>query len=117
MYLEVNVAEPVSVSETVTNKENDVLTKSYSKLISTLTDIDSLLAHFVENKIIRFPQEGEILAHKLQPDKVKALIRHIQGPLEGGDTKGFYCLLEIMKSKGKQATKDLAENMEKSLSS
>ena len=115
MYLEVNVAEPVS--ETVANKENDVLTENYSKLIHIFTDINSLLAYFVEKKIIGFPQEKEILAYNLQPDRVKALIQHIQGPLEGGDTKGFYCLLEIMKSKGKQATRDLAESMEKSLSS
>ena len=50
-------------------------------------------------------------------EKIKGLLLHISGPLEGGDNKGFYAWLEIMKSRGKQAINDLAANMEKQLNS
>ena len=113
-----NVAEAEPVSETVrsavTCKECEILQQNYAKLISTLTDIDGLLSHFVSSNVIGFQEERDILALK-QSDRVRSLLSHISGPLEGGDTKGFYKLLDIMKSKGKQATKDLAETMEDSL--
>ena len=111
-----NLAEAEPILETVRPcKECEILKQNYAKLISTLTDIDSLLAHFVESDIIGYQEERDILAQKTQSDKVRSLLSHISGPLEGDDTKGFYKLLDIMKSKGKQATKDLAINMEDSL--
>jgi len=98
------------------HKENSILTNNYTKLISTLTDIDNLLSHCVQSGIITFAEEQSILAlNKTTVDKVKSLLAHISGPLKGGDAKGFYKLLDILKSEGKQPTKDLALDMEKSL--
>ena len=116
MCLEVDVAEPMLETSTVTvNRELDVLKKNYPKLTSTLTDIDNLLAYCVQEKIIGFPEEDQIRYTKGQPDKVKSSLKHIYGPLEGGNDNGFYKFLDIMKSEGKQATKDLAHSMERSL--
>lgn len=119
MLMHFNLAEAEPISETVTPavtcKEWEILKQNHAKLISTLTDVDSLLAHFVESDIIGYQEENHILAQNAQSNKVRSLLSHISGPLEGGDTKGFYKLLDIMKSKGKRATKDLAKNMEDSL--
>ena len=115
MYLEVDVTEPISETSSF-NKELDVLKEYYPKLISTITDIDNLLAYCVQEKIIGFSEEGQIRHIQGQPDKVKSLLEHISGPLEGGNDRGFYKFLDIMKSEGKQATKDLALSMEQSLS-
>ena len=115
LYLKETIGEAEPEPETV-NKECDTLTKYYTKLTCTLTDIDSLLGFFVERKVIGFPEERAILNHNKTPsEKVKELISHIEGPLQSGNTKGFYELLDIMKSKGVQSTKDLADDMEKSL--
>lgn len=108
------MVEPESETATIHCKEYEILTKNYTKLISTLTDIDNLLSHCVENRIIEFREE-DTLASKGLSDKIKSLLLHISGPLEAGDSKRFYKLLDIMKSKGKQPTKDLALIMEKSL--
>ena len=97
------------------NKEWKILKGNYSDLISTITEIDKLLPHFVQNNVIGYPEEEEILAEKNQQNKVTKLLRHISGPLEVGNTTGFYKLLKIMKSKGNQSTQDLAHDMEKSL--
>ena len=119
MYLEVNVTEPESVteyeSETLASKECEVFRKNYPTLISTLTDIDNLLPHFVGKNIIGFQED--VSTNKAPTEKIKRLLQHISGPLEGGNHKGFYTLLDIMESKGIQATKDLAENMKKQLNS
>ena len=115
LYLKETIGEAEPEPETV-NKECDTLTKYYTKLTCTLTDIDSLLGFFVEGKVIGFQEERAILNHnKTSSEKVKELISHIEGPLQSGNTKGFYELLDIMKSKGVQSTKDLADDMEKNL--
>ena len=60
-YLEVNVTEPEPVSETVANKVCKEFKNNYAKLMSTLTDINHLLPHFVEKYIIRFQEESNIV--------------------------------------------------------
>ena len=106
----------LETSTITVNRELDVLKKNYPKLISTLTDVDNLLAYCVQEKIIAFPEVDQIRYTKGQPDKVKSLLKHIYDPLEGGNGYGFYKFLDVMKSEGKQATKDLAHSMERSLS-
>ena len=93
-------------------KELDILNSYYPTLVDTITDIDSLLPHCVKAGIINFREEKNIAAEKNSPNKVQILIRdHISGPLYSGSSKGFYSLLEIMKSKGNLATTDLAKEM------
>ena len=82
-----------------------------------LTEIDSLLPHFVKKEIINFKEERLILTERIAENKVKGLLSYISGPLESGNSDGFYELLLIMKSEGKPPTVKLANDMEKSLES
>lgn len=117
MYLKENIGEAEAELETGTvNREHDTLRKFYDKLTRTLTDIDNLLATLVEKNVIGFVEEKDITnQNRSSVEKVKKLLSYIEGPLESGHPKGFYELLEIMKSKGVQTTKDLAHDIEKSL--
>ena len=93
-------------------KEKDVFTKHYASLCSTLTDINTLLPHFVSENIISISDHEKISAPNVtNSEKVVKLLSHISGPLEVGDVKGFHKMLDIMKERGSQGTKDLAVNM------
>ena len=93
----------------------EILTTHYSKLCSTLSDIDNLLPHFVTKKIININDLEEIKANAPSIRKVEKLMRHISGPLEAGNTEVFYIMLRIMKKYGHQATQKLADQIRKSL--
>ena len=91
--------------------EKDIFTKHYASLCSTLTDVNNLLPHFVQEKIITIKDEEEIDIIKTTPIKVKKLLSHISGPLESGDAEGFHVMLAIMKEHGSKSTKGLAVKM------
>ena len=91
--------------------EKNVFTDNYSNLCNTLTDIEGLLKYFVQEKLIKTEDQDEINALVKTPEKVQKLLKHIAGPLEAGDSKGFYTLLDVMEKHGVQATKDLADLM------
>ena len=97
-------------------KEYDVFTENYAKFCSTLTDIENLLQYFVQEKIIKPEDQDDIKISAKTQDKVKKLLKHIAGPLEAGDSKGFYTMLNIMENHGVQATKYLAESLQTELS-
>ena len=97
-------------------KENDVFTEHYSIFCDTVTDIDNLLKYFVQEKIIKSEDQDEINTLVKKTEKVQKLLKHIAGPLEAGDSKGFYTMLDILENRGVQATKDLAVSLKTSLS-
>ena len=89
----------------------DVFTNHYSALCTTLTDIDSLLPFFVAKKIITINDQTIIKGQTGTLNKVTALLPHISGPLDAGNSEGFQIMLTIMNEHGHQATKNLAEKM------
>ena len=93
----------------------EIFTRHYASLCSTLTDVDDLLPHFVQDSIISTNDVQEINAITTKPKKVEKLLLHISGPLTAGDTKGFHTMLTIMKAHGSQSTHDLAIKMSSSV--
>ena len=100
----------------MSSKEKNVFTEHYSIFCNTVVDIDNLLIYFVQKKIIKSEDQDEINALVKKTDKVQKLLKHIAGPLEAGDSKGFYTMLDIMEDYGVQATKDLAVSLKTVLS-
>ena len=94
----------------------NVFDKNYAKLCSTLTDIENLLPYFVQEKIIKSEDQDDINAPVKTKEKVKKLLKHISGPLQAGDSKGFYTMLDILENYGVQATIDLAKVLKAALS-
>ena len=94
-------------------KEKDVFIRHYASLCSTVTDINTLLPYFVSENIISISDHEKIISdpNVTNSEKVVKLLSHISGPLEAGDAKGFHKMLDIMKERGNQGTKDLAVNM------
>jgi len=95
------------------SKEKGIFTKHYASLCNTITDINILLPFFVQEEIITTSGLAEIDAGVTTCEKVKKLLLHISGPLEGGNgnTTGFYKMLTIMAEHGNHGTKDLAKKM------
>ena len=102
----------------MTNHEEDVFTNHYSKLCDTLTDVDNLLPRFVQEKVMTTNDLEEIstIIPSTKKHKVEKLLTHISGPLRAGNTKVFNIMLRIMEEYGHQATKQLADQIRKSLS-
>ena len=96
---------------------NTLLTNHYAKLCDTLTDIDNLLPHFVEKKVITINDLDEInaIVPSTKKLKVQKLMTHISGPLTAGNTEVFYTMLRIMEDYGHQATQQLADQIRRSL--
>ena len=88
--------------------EKKVFNRHYASLCNTLTDVNNLLPHFVQNGVISTGDIDEINAIITPPKKVEKLLSHISGPLTAGDPKGFQMMLTIMKEHGNKSTKDLA---------
>ena len=91
-----------------------LFTKNYAKLCETIKDIDNLIKHFVAKQIIS-TDIAEAFDAFTTSEKIKRLVRMIEGPLKSGDTNGFYTMLDIMEEHGVQATKNLAIDIKKSL--
>ena len=97
--------------------EHVVFTDHYPMLCDTLTDVDNLLPHFVQKRVIKTDDLEEINATvpSTKKHKVQKLIMHVSGPLRAGNTEMFYTMLRIMEEYGHQATQQLAEQIRKSL--
>jgi len=91
-------------------KEQQVFIGHYSKLCDTITDIDSLLPHSVQQNIIPV-DDLEDTSSLTRLGKVKKLLSHISGPLKANNAAGFYALLSIMEEHGTLATRELASKM------
>ena len=99
----------------VNHQLEEVLSTHYSKLCNTLTDIENLLPHFVDEDIIKFQDLEEINAIVPSTKKVQRLMVHISGPLRAGNTEVFYIMLRIMEEYGHLATQQLADQIRRSL--
>ena len=88
-----------------------VFKESYALLCNTITDINELLKYFVTEKIITTDAEEEIKTYTTKSERVSKLLLNISGPLEAGDSNGFYTMLQIMKTHGVDATQRLANQM------
>ena len=88
-----------------------VFKENYALLCNTITDVNKLLRYFVTEKIITTDEEEEIKTYTTKADRVSKLLLNISGPLEAGDSNGFYILLQIMKTHGVDATQRLANQI------
>ena len=88
-----------------------VFKENYALLCNTITDVNKLLKYFVTEKIITTDEEEEIKTCTTKADRVSKLLLNISGPLEAGDSNGFYILLQIMKTHGVDATQRLANQI------
>ena len=61
--------------------------------------------------MITFQDEEEICAARTSFAKATILLQKLAGPIQHGDTNGFYQLLHAMEGHGNIATKDLAGKM------
>ena len=100
----------------MTSTEEQVLTKYYPRLCSTLTDIENLLPYFVEEDVIKFGDLEEINAIVPSTKKVQKLMVHISGPLRAGNTEVLNIMLRILEQHGHHATQQLAYQIRTSLS-
>ena len=96
--------------------EDEVFTRHYSQLCNTLTDVDNLLPHFVQQRVISTNDLEEMNSIVSSTKKVQKLLMHISGPLKAGNTEGFYTMLRIMEEYGLKATNQLAGQIKRSLS-
>ena len=88
-----------------------VLKENYAFLCNTITDVNTLLKYFVTEKIITTDEEEEIKTYTTKSERVSKLLLNISGPLEAGDSNGFYIMLQIMKTHGVNATQHLANQI------
>ena len=58
----------------------------------------------MSEKIITLDENDEISAERNPIKKVEILLRKISSPLEGGYTKSFYVMLQVMSSYDDKAT-------------
>ena len=91
--------------------ELGVLKENYASLCNTMTDVHELLKYFVEEKIITLDQQEEIKSCVTRTERNSKLLLNIAGPLQAGDSKGFYTMLKIMKTYGIDATQHLADHI------
>ena len=94
---------------TTQSREESAFKSHYSELYS-LTDIDNLLPHFVEENII---SESNLNEMKSLTSYVKKnrLLSQISGRLKTGNAKGFYAMLSIMKKHGTETTRNLSSTI------
>ena len=95
--------------------EEKVFTRHYSQLCNTLTDVDNLLPHFVQQRVISTNDLEELNSIVPSTKKVQKLLMHISGPLKAGNSEVFYTMLRIMEEYGLQATSQLADQIRRSL--
>ena len=77
-------------------------------LCGTLTDINTLLPHFVAHNIISL---DDIDGNDVISEKARKLLSHISGSLSAGHTQVFYTMLEIMEKHGTRTTEELATTL------
>ena len=92
-------------------KEHEQFIEHYSEFCDTITDVEILLPHFVQEKIISADDCEDINNAVKLREKIQKLMIHILHLLECGDTEGFYIMLKIMEKHGNPDTKKLAEKI------
>ena len=94
-------------------KEEQIYNRHYPKLCSILTDVDKLLPHFVQENVIDTDdvEEINVTVPSTKRHKVQKLLTYISSPLKGGNTRGFYTMLKIMKEHGNPDTQQLAKQI------
>ena len=97
-------------------KEKEVFGGHFSTLCDTVTDIESLLPHFVQMDIITVSDLEEINGISRLTKKVERLLICVNGPLSAGNTKSFYVMLNVMMKYGVQATRELAVKIQDAVS-
>ena len=93
----------------------EVFTEYYPKLCNTMTDIENLLKYFVQRNIIKSEDQDVICSNNKSSDKVRAFLKYISGPLQGGNEEGFHIMLNIMEKHGVEATKKLSKELKTTL--
>ena len=96
--------------------EYKVFKESYGFLRNILS-AQNLSQYLVSADVITFQDEEEICAARTSSAKATILLQKLAGPLESGNTFGFYQLLQVMEGHGNIATKDLAIKMRSRVSS
>ena len=91
--------------------------KEYYGHLKSILSAQNLSQYLVSADVITFQDEEEICAARTSFAKATILLQRLAGPLEHGDTNGFYQLLRAMEDHGNMATKDLATKMKNTVSS
>ena len=91
--------------------------KEYYGHLKNILSAQNLSQYLVSADVITFQDEEEICAAKTSSAKATILLQKLVGPLEMGNTFGFYKLLQKMEVHGNMATKDLASKMKTQVSS
>ena len=90
--------------------------KEYYGHLKSILSAQNLSQYLVSADVITFQDEEEICAARTSFAKATILLQRLAGPLEHGDTNGFYQLLRAMEGHGNMATKDLATKMKNAVS-
>ena len=85
--------------------------KEYYGSLKNILSAQNLSQYLVSADVISFQDEEEICAAKISSAKSAILLQKLVGPLQSGNTYGFYQLLQVMEGHGNIATKDLAIKM------
>ena len=91
--------------------------KEFYGHLQNILSAQNLSQYLVSADVITFQDEEEICAARTSSAKAKILLQKLVGPLESGNTFGFYQLLQVMEGHGNIATKDLANKMRSRASS
>ena len=92
--------------------EKEIFRKNYTKFCNILKHEDSLHPYLVEKQIIL---EDDLVEIRSKPpaEKGPTLLRHISGPLQAGQSHGFYTLIKIMRKCGKPDTQEFARGIKR----
>ena len=91
--------------------------KEFFWRLKKILSAQTLSQYLVSADVISFQDDEEICAAKTSFERSTILLQRLVGPLESGNTFGFYQLLQVMEEHGINATKDLAAEMRSRLSS
>jgi len=89
----------------INTKEKEVFGDHFSTLCDTVTDIESLLPHFLQTDIITVSHLEEINSISRITKKVEKLLLCINGSLSA---ESFNVMLNVMIKHGVEATRELA---------
>ena len=95
--------------------EETVFTENYARLTNVL-NIHTLIPHLIQmNEVITTDDASDIRSCKRDSVKVMKLLEYVSHHLKAGCAKSFHIMLDIMKTYGTIADRELANEMESSL--
>ena len=100
--------------DNMTTKENEVLMANYSIFCDILKGELNLLPKFVQVNILTADQSQDIPSIPIT-QRGEAILKCIVGPVQGGQTGGFYAMLRIMKEHDKTDTQMFTSKIEMEL--